>query len=107
MSPYVHASRTLNKCIILLRFADVSYRIDLVSLIAHCHTPSTCGVGISCRHASDGNSVKGKEGKVMQCTATYLKRILFALALSSASLFAQTVSSSLEGVVVDPADAAV
>ena len=43
----------------------------------------------------------------MQCTAKYFKHILFALALSSASLFAQTVTSSLEGVVVDPADAAV
>jgi hypothetical protein len=35
------------------------------------------------------------------------KRALFALALSSAALFGQTVTSSLEGVVVDPADAAV
>lgn len=43
----------------------------------------------------------------MQCTAGYFKRALFVLALGSASLFAQTVSSSLEGVVVDPADAAV
>ena len=43
----------------------------------------------------------------MQCTATYFNRVLFALVLGSVSLFAQTVSSSLEGVVVDPADAAV
>jgi hypothetical protein len=34
-------------------------------------------------------------------------RIVFALALCCAGLYAQTVSSSLEGVVVDPADAAV
>ena len=34
-------------------------------------------------------------------------RIVFALALCCAGLYGQTVSSSLEGVVVDPADAAV
>jgi hypothetical protein len=34
-------------------------------------------------------------------------RIVFALALCCAGLFGQTVSSSLEGVIVDPADAAV
>ncbi len=34
-------------------------------------------------------------------------RIVFALALCCAGMYAQTVSSSLEGVVVDPADAAV
>src|SRR5579862_5520591 len=34
-------------------------------------------------------------------------RIVFALALSCAGLFGQTVSSSLIGTVVDPADAAV
>ncbi len=43
----------------------------------------------------------------MQCTAKHFRHIIFALALGGASLFAQTVSSSLEGVVVDPADAAV
>ena len=34
-------------------------------------------------------------------------RIVFALALCCAGMFGQTVSSSLEGIVVDPADAAV
>ncbi len=37
----------------------------------------------------------------------HLTRIVFALALCSAGIYGQTVSSSLEGVVVDPADAAV
>ncbi len=36
-----------------------------------------------------------------------LTRIVLALALCCAGLYGQTVSSSLEGVVVDPADAAV
>src|SRR5271154_7556296 len=36
-----------------------------------------------------------------------LTRIVFALALCCAGLYGQTVSSSLEGIVVDPADAAV
>jgi len=90
-----------------LHFAEVFYRIDLVSGIATLPYSFHLQEWVFLRARFRWNSVQGKKGKVMQCTATYFKRILFALALSSASLFAQTVSSSLEGVVVDPADAAV
>jgi hypothetical protein len=38
---------------------------------------------------------------------TYTARMVLALALCCAGMYGQTVSSSLEGVVVDPADAAV
>jgi hypothetical protein len=37
----------------------------------------------------------------------HLSRIVFALALCSVGMYGQTVSSSLDGVIVDPADAAV
>src|SRR5580658_6252883 len=47
------------------------------------------------------NSLKGFI-KLKQFT-----RIVFALALCCVGMFGQTVASSLEGVVVDPADAAV
>src|SRR5690349_4368324 len=43
----------------------------------------------------------------MQCNARNLRRSVLALALFCAGLPAQTVSSSLLGTVVDPADAAV
>ena len=43
----------------------------------------------------------------MQRIARTVTRSVFALALCCAGMYAQTVSSSLEGVVVDPADAAV
>jgi hypothetical protein len=46
--------------------------------------------------------VKGQSMKLKNYT-----RMVFALALCCVGMYGQTVSSSLEGVVVDPADAAV